>query len=292
MIKSMTGYGHAKLEDSERIVSVEVKTLNSKFVDATIRLPKNFNGKEPEIKNLITEKLERGKISLVIEYGRLDDGSIPVEFNEALFKSYYKELNRLADMVNAPKEDIFRMALSYPDVQIQKVDDEKIEEEWKIINEVLRKALDQCDSFRINEGHELEAKFMSYLDSIDNLLEEVEKNDPQRLTELKVRLKKSLDDMKLNGDVDQNRFEQELIYYIEKLDISEEKVRLKSHIKHFNEVMKAETSQGKKLNFISQEMGREINTIGSKASYAPIQKLVVGMKDELEKIKEQIQNIV
>ena len=288
----MTGYGHAKLEDSERIISIEVKTLNSKFVDATIRLPKNFSGKEPEIKNLLTEKLERGKISLVIEYGRLEDGSIPVEFNESLFKSYYLELSRLADLVHAPKEDIFRMALSYPDVQIQKVDDEKLEEEWKIINDVLLNALDHCDQFRINEGKDLSSKFAMYLDNIETLLIQVEENDPQRLSELKTRLKKSLDDLKLNGEVDQNRFEQELIYYIEKLDISEEKVRLKSHLRHFREVMDADASQGKKLNFISQEMGREINTIGSKASYAPIQKLVVGMKDELEKIKEQIQNIV
>ncbi len=292
MIKSMTGFGHARLEDGVRFISIEVKTLNSKFVDSMIRLPKNFNSKEPEIKNLITEKLERGKIALTIEYTRLDDGSQPVEFNEGLFLSYYRQLSHLAEKVEANKEDIFRLAIGYPDVQIQKIDDEKLEEEWKEISKVLMDALHKCDEFRINEGKDLMSKFFAYLENIESGLKEVEAHDPLRLEELKIRLRKSLDDLKLNGEVDQNRFEQELIYYIEKLDISEEKVRLKSHIDHFREVLDSKTSQGKKLNFISQEIGREINTLGSKANYAPIQKIVVGMKDELEKIKEQIQNIV
>lgn len=292
MIKSMTGYGQARRDDGERSVAVEIRTLNSKFTDITIRLPKPFNEKETEIRNLLTERLERGKISITIEYARLTDDFVPVEINSALFKSYYNQLKNLAVEVGAGENDIFKMALTYPDVQIQKQDNEILEKDWQEIRKTIVEAVDKCDFFRKNEGVELSNKLFQYLDNIDRYLDEVEKYDSNRLTEVKERLKKSLDDLKLNGEVDKNRFEQELIYYIEKLDICEEKVRLKSHIEYFRQVLNAETSQGKKLNFISQEMGREINTMGSKANYAPIQKLVVSMKDELEKIKEQLQNII
>lgn len=288
----MTGYGQARRDDGERSVAVEIRTLNSKFTDITIRLPKPFNEKETEIRNLLTERLERGKISITIEYARLTDDFVPVEINSALFKSYYNQLKNLAVEVGAGENDIFKMALTYPDVQIQKQDNEILEKDWQEIRKTIVEAVDKCDFFRKNEGVELSNKLFQYLDNIDRYLDEVEKYDSNRLTEVKERLKKSLDDLKLNGEVDKNRFEQELIYYIEKLDICEEKVRLKSHIEYFRQVLNAETSQGKKLNFISQEMGREINTMGSKANYAPIQKLVVSMKDELEKIKEQLQNII
>lgn len=292
MIKSMTGYGQARRDDGERSVAVEIRTLNSKFTDITIRLPKLFNEKETEIRNLATERLERGKISITIEYARLTDDFVPVEINSALFKNYYNQLKNLAEDVGAGENDIFKMALMYPDVQIQKQDSEILGKDWEEIRKTIVEAIDKCDFFRKNEGVELSNKFFQYLDNIDQYLSEVEKHDPNRLVEVKERLRKSLDDLKLNGEVDKNRFEQELIYYIEKLDICEEKVRLKSHIEYFRQVLNAETSQGKKLNFISQEMGREINTMGSKANYTAIQKLVVSMKDELEKIKEQLQNIV
>lgn len=292
MIKSMTGYGQARREDKERSVAVEIKTLNSKFTDISIRLPKPFNEKETEIRNLLTDKLERGKISINIEYARVADDFIPVEINGALFKSYYTQLNRLAEEVGASKDDIFKMALLYPDVQLQKQNSDILEKDWVEVRKTIVEAIDKCDFFRKNEGVELSGKVFQYLENIDGYLTEVEKHDPNRMAELREKLRKSLNDLKLNGEVDENRFEQELIYYIEKLDICEEKVRLKSHIEYFKEVLDSSNSQGKKLNFISQEIGREINTLGSKANYAPMQKLVVNMKDELEKIKEQLQNIV
>ncbi len=288
----MTGFGLAKQEDNQRRISVEIKTLNSKFLDTGIRLPKFFASKELEVKNLVTESLERGKISLVIEYASVSEENAPIEFNKSLFKAYYQQLTDLAKEVNSSSNDLFKIALTYPDVQIQNYDEEILEEEWEVLKKVLANALKKCDEFRISEGKELEKRFIDYINNIESYLEETEKHDPKRLGELKDRLKKSLEDLSLNGEIDKNRFEQELIYYIEKLDISEEKVRLKNHLDYFREVMNAKNSQGKKLNFISQEIGREINTLGSKANYAPIQKLVVNMKDELEKIKEQIQNIV
>ncbi len=288
----MTGFGMAKLEDQQRRINIEVKTLNSKFLDVNIRLPKFFSSKEADIKNLITEVLVRGKVALNIEYARIGEDSAPIEFNKSLFKTYYHQLTELANEVESTSNDLFKIALTFPDVQLQNYDENVLEEEWLVLKEVLGNALSKCNEFRVIEGKELEGKFIDYLNNIESYLTEVETHDPKRISELRERIRKSLDDLKLNGEIDKNRFEQELIYYIEKLDICEEKVRLKSHLDYFKEVINANTSQGKKLNFISQEIGREINTLGSKANYAPIQKLVVNMKDELEKIKEQLQNIV
>lgn len=288
----MTGYGRATREEDKRSVAVELKSLNSKYLDVSVRLPKIFNEKELEIRNIISEKLIRGKISITIEHAILDGEELSVQINSELFKSYYYKLASLAQSVNADSGDLFKMALQYPDVQIQKQDDEKVEEEWQILKEVVIDAIEKCDSFRQQEGGSLKDKLVSYTENIEQLLKQVEEEDPKRLQELKEKLLKTLTDLKLKEDIDQNRFEQELIYYIDKLDISEEKVRLENHLKYFLEVLNYPDSNGKKLNFISQELGREINTMGAKANYAPIQKLVVNMKDELEKIKEQIQNIV
>ena len=292
MIKSMTGFGRAKLDDGTRNIVVEIKTLNSKFLDMSIRLPKSFNEKELDIRNSISEKLERGKTTVNIEYTRLNNPETSILINETLFKNYFEKLQLLAKDVGAENDEIFKLALQYPDVQVQRQNDEDLEEEWKGLNQVILEAIKKCDDFRIKEGEGLKNNLNEYVNIIGEQLTQIDSLDPDRLNELKERIKKSLDELKIKEDIDQNRFEQELIYYIEKLDISEEKVRLKSHLAHFLEAMNSPTSNGKKLNFISQEMGREINTIGSKANYAPIQRLVVNMKDELEKIKEQLQNIV
>jgi len=291
MIKSMTGYGRFILDDGKRNSTVEIKALNSKYLDVQIRLPKIFNEKEMELRNVISEYLVRGKISVTVEHVKLEADNLSVTINEPLFKSYFTSLKNLSTMVGATDQDLFKLALQYPDVQIQNQDDDKIEEEWQFLKEVAVEACKKCDAFRIKEGEGLYAKLLSYIDEIEVALQKIEELDPERLKNLREKIKKSLEDLKLE-DYDQNRFEQELVYYIEKLDISEEKVRLLSHTHYFKEVLDYPESNGKKLNFIAQEIGREINTIGSKASYAPIQKLVVGMKDELEKIKEQIQNIV
>ena len=266
--------------------------MNSKFLDIGLRLPRALGDKELETRNLLSEHLQRGKINVTIEYIKKDGASSPLEINRGLFVQYYKTLKELAEEVDAGQEDIFRMAMQYPDVVIPLEDDHEKEKEWESIRPVLVEAIKKCDEFREKEGKALADKILTYIHNIEQGLEKIEKLDPERVERIKGRLEGSLVEVIKQGDIDQNRLEQELIFYIEKLDISEEKVRLKSHLNYFEEILSHGASMGKKMNFIAQEMGREINTIGSKANDAEMQKIVVSMKDELEKIKEQLLNVL
>lgn len=290
MIKSMTGYGKAQAEHNNTLVSVEIKTLNSKFLELNLRLPRAYAEKEIEIRNLLTQQLERGKVNISVDIQSNETAEAKVEFNKPLFVQYYRQLQELAREVDAAETDIFRMALQQPEVS-KPIGTTLDEEEWKLVEKVIQEAVDACDAFRQREGDVLQEKLLSYVQEIKRLLEAVEQQDPVRTEAIKEKLSRKLEELQNVEKVDQNRLEQELIYYIEKLDISEEKVRLLTHLNYLEQNLKGETN-GKKLGFISQEVGREINTIGSKANDALIQRYVVGMKEELEKIKEQVLNIL
>lgn len=292
MIKSMTGFGQLSFDDGQSQTHVEVKTLNSKFLDLNLRLPKAFTDKEMEIRNLISEHLERGKVSVIIDYERLADGRIKQAYNETLFTAYYAELKKLADKVYAPYENIFALALAAPDV-VQNVQDSATDEEaWSRVKDLLQQALKQCDKFRSDEGGVLENVLKNCCVAIDKSLDGIKALDPKRVARIRERLQNNVTSFFGEEGFDINRLEQEIIYYIEKLDINEEQVRLKSHIDYFLKALREPQSNGKKLGFIAQEIGREINTIGSKCNDADIQKHVILMKEELEKIKEQLNNVL
>lgn len=289
----MTGFGLSAYSDESAVVTVEVKSLNSKFQDFSLRLPKILNDMELEWRNLLGEKLERGKVSFTVEYSKPGKADIKQSYNKELFIAYYNELKKLADVVIAPSYDqIFQMALNSPDV-IQNIGREEIApaEKEKIKKAVLD-AIDKCNQFRLDEGKTLGEKITSNVRTIMDRLVAVEKLDPARVEKIRTKLKNGVSEFLIAENIDNNRLEQEIIFYIEKLDINEERVRLKSHLDYFLNVMNSKESNGKKLGFISQEIGREINTIGSKANDAEIQKLVVDMKEELEKIKEQLNNVL
>jgi uncharacterized protein (TIGR00255 family) len=293
MIKSMTGFGQAVLNTGELAISVEIKSLNSKFLDLSLRLPKIFGEKELELRNLIAEKLERGKVSLSIDYQQTGKIELRQTYNEALFVMYYNALKKLADRVVAPSYDhIFSLALNSPDV-IQGAGKEELEPAaWEKVSKLMTEALEKFEQFRLSEGKSLEEKLEQYILTIREGLLAVEVLDPKRIERVRSRIKGSITDFFGSEGFDANRLEQEIIFYIEKLDIHEERVRLKTHLDYFLEVMKGHQSNGKKLAFLAQEIGREVNTIGSKANDADIQKHVVVMKEELEKIKEQLNNVI
>lgn len=288
----MTGFGQATFSSGEGTISVEVKSLNSKFFDLSLRLPKKYVEKELELRNLIAEKLERGKVSLSIDYQTGLKLEIRQQYNEALFISYFNELKKLADKVNAGHDSLFQMALNSPEVVQSNGKEELDPAEWDRVIGLLNEALKKSDHFRSEEGKSLEAKLTGYIDNIRLGLVEVEKIDPKRIEKIRSRIKGNILDFFGNEGFDANRLEQEIIFYIEKLDIHEERVRLKTHLDYFLKIMAEKQSNGKKLGFISQEIGREINTIGSKANDAEMQQHVVMMKEELEKIKEQLNNVL
>jgi len=288
----MTGYGSSKYSNEGLIINVEVKTLNSKYLDLNLRVPKAFNEKELEIRNLVNSTLERGKVSLSIDFANESLAEQKQTYNEELFVKYYNDLKKLANKVIASDGDLFRIALSSPDVIVNTGEQGLDSNQWDLIRSQVVNALDQCNEFRNKEGAIIEEKFRSYTSIIKENLQAVEKLDPNRVERIKDRIKGNLMEFVEEEGLDKNRLEQELVYYIEKLDITEEKVRLSNHLDHFSEVLDDEKSLGKKLGFISQEIGREINTIGSKANDSEIQKHVVNMKEELEKIKEQVLNIL
>ncbi|MEX1240602.1 MAG: YicC/YloC family endoribonuclease [Cyclobacteriaceae bacterium] len=292
MIKSMTGFGHASTDDGQSRIYIEVKSLNSKFLDLNLRLPKAFSDKELEIRNMVSEKLERGKVSVSIEYEKLSDGQIKQTYNETLFIAYYQELKKLADRVYAPYESLFDLALNSPDVIHGNIREEAGEEVWGSLKELLAEALRTCDDFRLDEGQVLGAMLGNCCRVIEESLEKVKELDPKRVARIRERLKNNVVTFFGEEGFDTNRLEQEIIFYVEKLDINEEKVRLKSHLDYFMHALREPQSNGKKLGFIAQEIGREINTMGSKSNDAEIQKHVVVMKEELEKIKEQLNNVV
>lgn len=292
MIKSMTGFGQSIYDDGRVQISIEIRSLNSKFLDFNPRLPKLFSEKEIEVRGLISEKLERGKISLTIDYQRLGDDEIKQTYNESLFKAYYHELVKLASAVSADTSRLFSIALEAPEVVQTKIKEETNEEEWSKIKSCLFDAIGKCEVFRAKEGKVLEDMLLDCCSKIGSSLKRIDELDPKRVERIREKLKGNIVSFFGEEGYDVNRLEQEIIFYIEKLDINEEKVRLKSHLNYFQEVLKEKQANGKKLSFLSQELGREINTIGSKANNAEIQIEVVGMKEELEKIKEQLNNVL
>ena len=285
----MTGFGKATKEFENKTVNVEIRSLNSKNLDLSLRLSSTYRDKEHELKSEITKLLERGKVDLSV-YVESKIEETPVQINTDLAKSYYNQLKQLAAELNEPTTNLMAHVLKMPDV-LKSERKEPNEQDWKDIQSVIFLAVEGLNNFRSDEGKSIETDFETRLGIIADSLEKIKEHDAARIQNIRDRIKKNLEEVVGKDKVDNNRFEQELIYYIEKLDINEEKVRLKTHLDYFIKTMK-EPAGGRKLNFIGQEIGREVNTIGSKANDAEMQKLVVLMKDELEKIKEQTNNVL
>jgi uncharacterized protein (TIGR00255 family) len=285
----MTGFGKASVEIENKTVSIEIRSLNSKGADVSLRMSSSLRNYELELRNEIARRLERGKIELSI-FIESKEAEAPVEINSTLAKSYYTQLKKLSGELGEQLQDPLSQILKFPDVM--KTERKEMDEnEWKQIKKAVDSAMNDLDKFRLKEGESLRIDFEERLGKIATYLEEVKKLDVNRVGIIKARIKNNIEEILGKDKYDINRLEQELIYYIEKLDLNEEKVRLKTHLDYFISTM-VEISAGRKLNFIGQEIGREINTIGSKANDAGIQKLVVLMKDELEKIKEQTNNVL
>ncbi|PKD21499.1 hypothetical protein APR41_00495 [Salegentibacter salinarum] len=285
MIQSMTGFGKSITQLPSKKVTVEIKSLNSKNLDVNARIPSQYREKELQLRNTISKSLTRGKVdfSLFVEItGEETSASV----NQGVVKNYMQQLKSIVD---GDETELLKMAVRMPDA-VTTEREEIDESEFKAIEAAVIEALEEINQFRTDEGEALEKDLKLRVNNIEALLQEVLRIDPERVNAVKERLRKGVADLKEN--VDDNRFEQELVYYIEKFDITEEKVRLENHLAYFNESINSQDSNGRKLGFISQEMGREINTIGSKSNYAPMQQLVVQMKDELEKIKEQLLNVL
>lgn len=291
MIQSMTGYGKATVVFGDKKINVEIKSLNSKAMDLSTRIAPLYREKEMEIRNLITQALERGKVdfSLWVEK-EAAEAATPI--NVALVENYYQQIKSISETCHIPlPEDWFATLLRMPDV-LTKVDIQELsEEEWNTVRKAIEEALQHLTDFRKQEGLALEKKFTEKIDNIEQLLKSIEPFEKERVAKIRERITEALEKT-LNTDYDKNRLEQELIYYIEKLDINEEKQRLSNHLNYFRETMANGHGQGKKLGFIAQEMGREINTTGSKSNHAQMQNIVVQMKDELEQIKEQVLNVM
>jgi uncharacterized protein (TIGR00255 family) len=294
MIKSMTGYGKSVLDITGRKLTIEIKTLNSKQLDLNLKIPGYFREKEWEVRGKLTQRFERGKIDFYIGT-EVTGEMLSYSINRPLAKKYHEELKKLAiELHEECPAEMLSMVLKMPDV-MQTSRDELSEHDWDSISCAIDDATAQTDAFRINEGKVLEQDMINRVNSILQLLDSIDPFEKRRIIDLRERLLRdfSKHTSDFTGSLpDQNRFEQELIYYLEKLDITEEKVRLRKHCLYFLDTLQEAVSQGKKLGFVTQEMGREINTIGSKASDAEIQMIVVQMKDELEKIKEQLGNIL
>ncbi|MEG0187937.1 YicC/YloC family endoribonuclease [Algoriella sp.] len=286
MITSMTGFGKAVLELPEKKITIEIRSLNSKTLDLNTRFPSFYREKELEIRNIISEKIQRGKVdfSMMVE---LNPAARNQKVNADLIKSYIQEFKNITPTVT--DGELLPVVMRLPDV-ISYTQDDLGEDEWNQIRATIITAIDALNEFRLDEGKVLEKYITSNLTNILDLLTQVVPFEIERITTIKERFAKRLEEVKV--EIDQNRFEQELIFYLEKLDITEEKVRLKNHCEYFLKELEGNESNGKKLGFISQEIGREINTLGSKSNHSEMQKIVVQMKDELEKIKEQTLNIL
>lgn len=291
MIQSMTGYGKAIATFGEKKISVEIKSLNSKAMDLSTRIAPLYREKEMEIRTLITQTLERGKVDFSL-WVEKDAAEAATPINAALVENYYNQIKNISDSCNIPlPADWFSTLLRMPDV-LSKVDIQELsDEEWTVVRSAIEQALHNLTDFRKQEGVALEKKFTEKINNIERLLTSIEPFEKERITKIRERITETLEKT-LNTDYDKNRLEQELIYYIEKLDINEEKQRLANHLNYFRETMAGGHGQGKKLGFIAQEMGREINTTGSKSNHAQMQNIVVQMKDELEQIKEQVLNVM
>ena len=291
MIQSMTGYGKATVTFGEKKIHVELKSLNSKAMDLSVRIAPLYREKEMEIRTQITKALERGKVDFSL-WAEKEVAEMATPINAALMNNYYEQFKHIAQTTDIPMPaDLFATLLRMPDV-LTKVDIQELsEEEWKVVSQAIDEAITQITNFRIQEGAALEKKFHEKLDNIEALMKDIEPYETERVTKIREKITAALEKT-ISVDYDKNRLEQELIYYIEKLDINEEKQRLSNHLAYFRETMATGHGQGKKLGFIAQEMGREINTTGSKSNHAEMQNIVVRMKDELEQIKEQVLNVM
>jgi uncharacterized protein (TIGR00255 family) len=287
----MTGFGKEVVETAFRKVTVEIRTLNSKQLDLNLRVPVEFREKEPELRSIISKSLQRGKVDFVVQTEMVNHQNAAV-INKELVRHYYNEMTDVAKSLDQTDYSGFLpVIIRLPDVFVQKAL-ETNEEEWEQVKTGIISAIDKVDRFRKEEGAVLEKDLVLRIDRIVELLAKVEPFEAERPAIVKERIRKRLEEWGSDAEIDRNRLEQEMIYYLEKFDITEEKVRLKKHCEYFLETLTAPQSPGKKLGFVTQEIGREINTLGSKANHAEIQKLVVLMKDELEKIKEQLFNIL
>ncbi len=291
MILSMTGFGRSELETGQKKICIEIRALNSKQMDIILKLPSILKDKESDIRNEISKALIRGKVDVYISYeGNEEERGVAI--NKSIFKDYYNQIQALSTELGIPTgDDIVNTILRLPDTL--KMDKAIItDEEWALILEGVIKAVQEVRQFRIQEGKCLKDDLLKRLSAIESLSEAIIPFEKSRLEKISNRIKDNLEELVGWDKVDKNRFEQELLYFIEKFDINEEKVRLNNHCKYFRDIVENEDLAGRKLGFIAQELGREINTIGSKANDSTIQQMVVQMKDELEKIKEQINNIL
>ncbi|ATA71939.1 YicC family protein [Capnocytophaga sp. H4358] len=284
MIQSMTGFGKSTISLADKHINIEIKSLNSKSIDISTRIPLAYREKELEFRKIIAEQLQRGKVDFNIS---MENTSMQtsVKINENAVKAY---MGQMKNIVDGDPVELLKMAVRMPDA-LQTTSESISEDDFQLIVNLLHTAIDDLQKFRIEEGKVLEADFILRIHNIQSLLQEVEKLDPERLILVRERLEKAVAEVQ---NVDENRFEQELIFYLEKFDITEEKIRLKNHLDYFIETLNSSESNGRKLSFIAQEIGREINTLGSKANFSPMQQIVVQMKDELEKIKEQVLNVL
>lgn len=287
----MTGFGKAEFEVNNKKITIEIKSLNSKQIDINTRTPALYREKDIIIRKALSEKLTRGKVDFNIYVENLGDESNS-KINEPILKSYFNHLKQISDELDVDTDHTtLQAAMRLPDVV--KTEYETLDEtEWGTIFENIQKALADINEYRSNEGKALEADILGNVNSINQLLKELQPFEKQRIEAVRTRLTDNLENLKQNGNIDGNRFEQELIFYLEKLDINEEKVRLANHCEYFKETANQPVSAGKKLGFITQEIGREINTIGSKANETNIQRIVVQMKDHLERVKEQLLNVL
>lgn len=287
----MTGYGKAAAETAKKKIAVEIKSLNSKQLDLNTKLPWLYKEKEPEIRNMISQKLDRGKIDFAIYIDVLDDEAATV-INKAAVRSYYNQFVEIAADLNIALDDqIFSAIMKLPET-LKSEKPELPEEEWELAKAAIKRSIDEVERYRVEEGKSIMTDFRKCTGKIMSLLTDIEKFEGGRISKIREKLLNILQENLGDENIDKNRFEQELILYLEKYDINEEKVRLKTHCDYFLETLESPSPNGKILSFITQEIGREINTIGSKANDASIQKIVVMMKDELEKIKEQTLNVL
>ena len=292
MIQSMTGYGKATAELPDKKINVEIKSLNSKAMDLSTRIAPAYREKEIEIRNEISKVLERGKVDFSLWIEKKEGAESATPINQALVEGYYKQILAISENLNIPlPADWFQTLLRMPDVMTKTEIQELTEEEWKAVHAAVAEAIGHLVDFRKQEGAALEKKFREKIANITSLLEKITPYEKERVEKVKERITDALEKT-LSVDYDKNRLEQELIYYIEKLDVNEEKQRLSNHLKYFISTLESGNGQGKKLGFIAQEMGREINTLGSKSNHAEMQKIVVQMKDELEQIKVQVLNVM
>jgi uncharacterized protein (TIGR00255 family) len=288
MIQSMTGYGKSVLQLPTKKVTIEIKSLNSKNLDLNVRIPSYNKEKELAVRKKLASTLVRGKVDFSI-FVEMTADETSTTINHGVVKQYIQQLRNIVQTGSSDDLALLKMAVTMPDAL--KTEREELDEnEWNLINQNIDEALKEIVQYRVDEAASLEIDFKERIANIEKYLDEVKTLDAERIENVKIRLQKAIEDLKV--DTDENRFEQELIYYLEKLDINEEKVRLANHLDYFLQTLETPDSNGKKLGFIVQEMGREINTTGSKANFAPMQKAVIQMKNELEQIKEQILNVL